>query len=57
MTRREWDGDKGEKKGEEIRQRTCMNDPPTRATVLELSVGVGGWDGWNRAKGEKLGQL
>ena len=45
------------KDGEGTRQRTCMNDLQTWSTVWELIVGVGGWDGWRRAKRKKLGQL
>ena len=49
--------DGGEREGEGIRERTCMNDPQTWTTVWELTVGVRRGHGQRRAKGEKLGQL
>ena len=45
------------KRREGTRQRTGINDPQTWTTVWELTVEAGKWDGWRRAKGEKLGQL
>ena len=42
------------KEGEEINQRTCMNDPCTWTTVWGLTVGARAWAGWRKAKGKKL---
>ena len=40
-------------RGEEISQRTCMNDPWTWTTVWELTMGAGDGKGGGGKKGKK----
>ena len=40
------------KEGEGTRQRTCMDDPRTRTTVWELTVGAGSGMGSGGERGE-----
>ena len=45
------EGDNSEKKGKNL-FKECMNDPWKWTMVLGLTVGLGGWAGWKRAKGK-----
>ena len=38
-------------RGQGTSQRTCMNDQWTWTTGGGVTVGVGAWAGWRRAKG------
>ena len=57
VTRGEEGGGEGWEEREGTRQSTCMNDPRTRTTVWELTMGVGFGMGRGGQRGEILRQL